>query len=89
MTPLDGQRSCWQPLVCIEMIERDVLYGRDPDDRDVDDVCNTDIWRIPSLLRGSVGFCATSKVILIVFLLYRFVPPTGDHTNVTIHVNSW
>ena len=75
------------------MIETDVLYGRDLDNRDVDDLCDAndmcdaDIRRIPSLLRGSVGFCATSEVILIVILLYCFVPPTGDHTNVIIHVN--
>ena len=69
------------------MIETYVLYGKDPDDREVDDVCDYNIWRIPSLLRGGVGFCATSKVILIVILLYCFVPPMRDHTNVIIHVN--
>ena len=74
---------CWQPSECIDIIETDVLYGRDLDNHDVD------IWRIPSLLRGSVGFCATSEVILIVILLYCFVPPTRDHTDVIIHVNPW
>ena len=67
------------------MIKTDVLYGRGLNDRDVDD--DVHIRRISSLLRGSVVFCATSEVILIVILLYFFVPPTGDHIDVTIHVN--
>ena len=69
------------------MIKTDVLYRRDPNDHDVHDVRDVDIRRIPSLLRGRVGFCATSKVILIVILLYCFIPPTGDYTDVNIHVN--
>ena len=35
----------------------------------------------------NVGFCATLEVILIVISLYCFVPLTGDHTDVIIHVN--
>ena len=39
------------------------------------------------MLRGSVGNCATSEVILIVLVLYFLVPPTGVHIDVTTHVN--
>ena len=35
----------------------------------------------------NVGNCATSKVILIVLVLYFLVPPTGDYTDVITHVN--
>ena len=34
-----------------------------------------------------VGFCATLEHILTVILLYCFVPPMEDHTDVIIHVN--
>ena len=66
------------------MIKIDEMYRRDPDVRNVDD---DHIIRIPSLLRGSVGICATSEVIIIVLVLYFFVPPTRDCTDVTTHVN--
>ena len=60
------------------------MYRRDLDVYHVDD---DHIWIIPSLLRGSVGICATSKVILIVIVLYFLVPPTGDYTDVITYVN--
>ena len=36
-----------------------------------------------------VGICATSKVILIVLVLYIFVPPTGDYTDVITQSKPW
>ena len=36
-----------------------------------------------------VGFCATTEAILNVILSYCFVPPTGNRTDVIIHVNPW
>ena len=42
---------------------------------------------MPSLLRGSVGICATSEVIFVVLVLYFLVPPTGDYTDAITHVN--
>ena len=60
------------------------MYRKDPDVRDVDD---DHIGRIPSLLRGSVGNCATSEDILIILVLYFLVPPTGDYTDVITHIN--
>ena len=30
---------------------------------------------------STVGICATSKVILVVLVLYFLVPPTGDYTD--------
>ena len=56
----------------------------DPNVRDVDD---DDIWRITSLLGGTIAICATLEVILIVLVLYFLVPPTGDYNNVCTHVN--
>ena len=82
MEPVDKQ--CWQPLVCIDMIETNETYIRDPYVRDADDYY---IWRIPSLLRGSVGICATSEAILIVLVLYLLVPPTGVELVVIYHTN--
>ena len=66
------------------MIETYEMYIRD---RDVHDANYDHIWRIPSLLRGSVGNYATSEVILIVLVLYFLVPPTRDYTDVITHVN--
>ena len=66
------------------MIETNEMYRRDPNVRDPDD---DHIRRIPSLLRGNVGNCATSEVILIVLVLYFLVPPMGVLTDVTTHVN--
>ena len=50
------------PSICIDIIETDVLHGRDPNDHDADDARDADIRRITSLLRGSFGFFVTSKV---------------------------
>ena len=84
MTPIDGQRLCGQPSTCIEMIEIDEMYRRDPDVHDVDD---DHIWRITYLLRGIVRICATSEVIIIVLVLCFPIPPTGDYIEVITHVN--
>ena len=35
---------------------------------------------------STLGNCATSKVILIVLVLYLCVPPMGDYTYVITHV---
>ena len=66
------------------MIETYEMYRRYPNVRDFDD---DHIRRIPSLLRGSVGNCAASDVILIVLVLYFLVPPTGVHIDVTTQLN--
>ena len=50
---------------------------RCPDDHDADED-----RRIPSLLRGSVGVCATSEAIIIVLVLYL-----KDELVVIIHTN--
>ena len=68
------------------MIKTNVLCRRDPNDHYVDDDY---VQRIPSFSRGSVGFHSTSKVVLIVILLYCFVPPMGDHIDVIIQCKPW